>query len=321
MGTDTGGSIRQPAAFTGIVGLKPTYGRVSRWGIVAFASSLDQAGPMTKTVRDAAILLQGVAGHDPKDSTSAPFAVPDFEAALKGDVRGKRIGIPREYRMDGMPDEIEALWTRGADMLRDAGAEIVDVSLPHTKYALPVYYVIAPAEASSNLARYDGVRYGRRAALSAEDGVVDLYEKTRAEGFGPEVRRRVMIGAYVLSAGYYDAYYLRAQKVRTLIKRDFEQAFDAGVDAILTPATPSAAFGIGEMEDADPVKMYLNDVFTVTVNLAGLPGVSVPGGTDPQGLPLGLQLIGKPWGEAELLDIAFAVERAAGFSAKPERWW
>ncbi|MEO1688065.1 MAG: Asp-tRNA(Asn)/Glu-tRNA(Gln) amidotransferase subunit GatA, partial [Pseudomonadota bacterium] len=321
IGTDTGGSIRQPAAFTGIVGLKPTYGRVSRWGIVAFASSLDQAGPMTKTVRDAAILLQGMAGHDPKDSTSAPFDVPDFEAALTGDVRGKRIGIPREYRMDGMPEEIEALWSRGAEMLRDAGAEIVDVSLPHTKYALPAYYVIAPAEASSNLARYDGVRYGRRAGLSAEDGVVDLYEKTRAEGFGPEVKRRVMIGAYVLSAGYYDAYYLRAQKVRTLIKRDFEQAFDGGVDAILTPATPSAAFGLGEMEDADPVKMYLNDIFTVTVNLAGLPGISVPAGLDAQGLPLGLQLIGKPWGEAELLDAAYAVERAAGFSAKPERWW
>ncbi|MEM6745601.1 MAG: Asp-tRNA(Asn)/Glu-tRNA(Gln) amidotransferase subunit GatA [Pseudomonadota bacterium] len=321
IGTDTGGSIRQPAAFTGIVGVKPTYGRVSRWGVVAFASSLDQAGPMTKSVRDAAILLQAMAGHDPKDSTSAPLESPDFEAALAGDVRGKRIGIPREYRMDGMPDEIEALWSRGADMLRDAGAEIVDVSLPHTKYALPAYYVLAPAEASSNLARYDGVRYGRRAGLTAEDGVVDLYEKTRAEGFGPEVRRRVMIGAYVLSAGYYDAYYLRAQKVRTLIKKDFEDVFSSGVDAILTPATPSAAFGIGEMADADPVKMYLNDIFTVTVNLAGLPGVSVPAGLDASGLPLGLQIIGKPWGEAEMLDLAYAVERAAGFSAKPDRWW
>jgi len=321
LGTDTGGSIRQPAAFTGIVGLKPTYGRVSRWGVVAFASSLDQAGPMTKTVRDAAILLQGMAGHDPKDSTSADLEVPDFEAALKGDLRGRRIGIPSEYRMDGMPAEIEALWSKGAEMLKDAGAEIVEITLPHTKYALPAYYVIAPAEASSNLARYDGVRYGRRAALGAEDGVVDLYEKTRAEGFGAEVRRRVMIGAYVLSAGYYDAYYLRAQKVRTLIKRDFDAAFEAGVDAILTPATPSAAFGLGDMAEADPVKMYLNDVFTVTVNLAGLPGIAVPAGLDAQGLPLGLQLVGRPWGEAELLDAAYALERAAGFDAKPDRWW
>jgi aspartyl-tRNA(Asn)/glutamyl-tRNA(Gln) amidotransferase subunit A len=236
-------------------------------------------------------------------------------------MRGKTIGIPAEYRMDGMPDEIEALWTRGREMLADAGAEIVDVSLPHTKYALPAYYIIAPAEASSNLARYDGVRYGRRAALTGKDGVVDLYEKTRAEGFGDEVKRRVMIGAYVLSAGYYDAYYLRAQKVRTLIKRDFEQVFDAGVDAILTPATPSAAFALGEVGGDDPVKMYLNDVFTVTVNLAGLPGIAVPAGVDAAGLPLGLQLIGKPWGEAELLDAAYAVERAAGFAAKPERWW
>ncbi|MAS44591.1 MAG: Asp-tRNA(Asn)/Glu-tRNA(Gln) amidotransferase GatCAB subunit A [Rhodobacteraceae bacterium] len=319
-GTDTGGSIRQPAAFTGIVGVKPTYGRCSRWGIVAFASSLDQAGPMAKTVRDAAIMLEGMAGFDPKDSTSAELAVPDFEAMLTGDIRGKRIGLPAEYRMDGMPADIEALWAKGADMLRDAGAEIVDISLPHTKYALPVYYVIAPAEASSNLARYDGVRFGRRAALGAGDGITDLYEKSRAEGFGSEVQRRVMMGAFVLSAGYYDAYYLRAQKVRTLIKRDFEQAFEK-VDAILTPATPSAAFGLGEMADADPVKMYLNDVFTVTVNLAGLPGVSVPAGIDHDGLPLGLQLIGKPWGEAEMLDIAYAMERAAGFDARPDRWW
>ncbi len=319
-GTDTGGSIRQPAAFTGIVGVKPTYGRCSRWGIVAFASSLDQAGPMAKTVRDAAIMLEGMAGFDPKDSTSAELAVPDFEAALTGDIRGKRIGIPKEYRMEGMPAEIEALWDRGAEMLRDAGAETVEISLPHTKYALPAYYVIAPAEASSNLARYDGVRYGRRASLGNQDGVVDLYEKTRAEGFGPEVKRRVMMGAYVLSAGYYDAYYLRAQKVRTLIKRDFEQAFGK-VDAILAPATPSAAFGLGEMADADPVKMYLNDVFTVTVNLAGLPGVAVPAGLDAQGLPLGLQIIGKPWGEAEMLDVAHALERAAGFTARPDRWW
>ena len=320
-GTDTGGSIRQPAAFVGIVGLKPTYGRVSRWGIVAFASSLDQAGPMTKTVRDAAIFLQAIAGEDEKDSTSAPIAVPDFEAALTGDIRGRRIGVPKEYRLDGMPAEIEALWTRGREMLADAGAEIVDISLPHTKYALPAYYIIAPAEASSNLARYDGVRYGLRAELSAGDGVTELYERSRAEGFGAEVRRRVMIGAYVLSAGYYDAYYLRAQKVRTLIRRDFEQVFADGIDAILTPATPSAAFALGEVGGDDPVQMYLNDVFTVTVNLAGLPGISVPAGLSAQGLPLGLQLIGKPWGEAELLNDAYALERAAGFTARPDRWW
>ncbi len=320
-GTDTGGSIRQPAAFTGIVGVKPTYGRCSRWGIVAFASSLDQAGPLAKSVRDAAILLRAMAGHDPKDSTSADREVPDFEAALVGDMRGKRIGIPREYRVDGMPAEIEALWGRGAEMLRDAGAEIVEISLPHTKYALPAYYVIAPAEASSNLARYDGVRYGRRAALGAGEGITAMYERTRAEGFGPEVRRRVMIGTYVLSAGFYDAYYLRAQKVRTLIKRDFDIAFADGIDAILTPATPSAAFGIGEMADADPVAMYLNDVFTVTVNLAGLPGAAVPAGVDAQGLPLGLQVIGRPWDEAGMLDVTYAIERASGFAAKPEKWW
>jgi len=276
---------------------------------------------MAKTVRDAAIMLSAMAGHDPKDSTSADLPVPDFEAALTGDIRGKRIGVPKEYRVDGMPAEIDALWERGAEMLRDAGAEVVEVSLPHTKYALPAYYVIAPAEASSNLARYDGVRYGRRAKLGAKDAIVDLYEKTRAEGFGHEVRRRVMIGAYVLSAGYYDAYYLRAQKVRTLIKRDFEQVFAGGVDAILTPATPSAAFGLGEMDDADPIRMYLNDVFTVTVNLAGLPGVSVPAGLDAQGLPLGLQLIGQPWKEAEMLNAAYALERTAGFAGKPDRWW
>ncbi len=320
-GTDTGGSIRQPAAFVGITGLKPTYGRCSRWGIVAFASSLDQAGPMTKTVRDAAIMLGAMAGHDPKDSTSADLPVPDFEAALTGDVRGKKIGIPKEYRMDGMPEEIEALWSRGQEMLRDAGAEIVDISLPHTQYALPAYYVIAPAEASSNLARYDGVRYGHRAKLSQGDGITEMYEKTRAEGFGAEVKRRVMVGTYVLSAGFYDAYYNRARRVRTLIKRDFEQVFDAGIDAILTPATPSAAFGLGEMSDADPVQMYLNDVFTVTVNLAGLPGISVPAGLDKQGLPLGLQLIGRPWEEADLLNSAYALERAAGFVAKPAKWW
>ncbi len=320
-GTDTGGSIRQPAAFTGIVGIKPTYGRVSRWGIVAFASSLDQAGPMTKTVRDAAILLGAMAGHDPKDSTSADLAVPDFEAALTGDIRGKKIGIPREYRMDGMPAEIEALWKRGTEMMRDAGAQIVDISLPHTKYALPTYYVVAPAEASSNLARYDGVRYGHRAKLAQGDGITEMYEKTRAEGFGAEVQRRIMIGTYVLSAGFYDAYYNRARKVRALIKQDFEVVFAAGVDAILTPATPSAAFGLGEMAQATPVEMYLNDVFTVTVNLAGLPGIAVPVGLDAQGLPLGLQLIGRPWDEAGLLNHAYVLESAAGFVAKPNKWW
>ncbi|WP_187431543.1 Glutamyl-tRNA(Gln) amidotransferase subunit A [Roseobacter fucihabitans] len=320
-GTDTGGSIRQPAAFTGTVGIKPTYGRCSRWGIVAFASSLDQAGPMTKTVRDAAIMLGAMAGHDPKDSTSADLAVPDFEAALSGDIKGKKIGIPKEYRMEGMPQEIETLWSDGIAMMKDAGAEIVDISLPHTKYALPAYYVIAPAEASSNLARYDGVRYGHRAKLEQGDGITEMYEKTRAEGFGPEVQRRVMIGTYVLSAGFYDAYYNRARRVRTLIKRDFETVFDQGIDAILTPATPSAAFGLGEMTDADPVAMYLNDVFTVTVNLAGLPGIAVPTGLDKQGLPLGLQLIGRPWGEADLLCAAHALESAAGFVAKPAKWW
>ena len=320
-GTDTGGSIRQPAAFVGITGLKPTYGRCSRWGIVAFASSLDQAGPMTKSVRDAAIMLQAMAGHDAKDSTSADLAVPDFEAMLTGDIKGKTIGIPKEYRMDGMPDEIEALWAEGRKMLEDAGAKIVDISLPHTKYALPAYYVIAPAEASSNLARYDGVRYGHRAKLSQGDGITEMYEKTRAEGFGAEVKRRVMIGTYVLSAGFYDAYYNRARRVRALIKRDFDEVFANGVDAILTPATPSAAFGLGEMTDADPVQMYLNDVFTVTVNLAGLPGIAVPAGVDPQGLPLGLQLIGRPWEEGDLLNTAYALESAAGFVSKPGKWW
>jgi aspartyl-tRNA(Asn)/glutamyl-tRNA(Gln) amidotransferase subunit A len=320
-GTDTGGSIRQPAAFTGITGIKPTYGRCSRWGIVAFASSLDQAGPMTKTVRDSAIMLGAMCGHDPKDSTSADIPVPDFEALLTGDIRGKVIGIPREYRMEGMPAEIEKLWSDGAEMLRAAGAEIRDISLPHTKYALPAYYVIAPAEASSNLARYDGVRYGHRAKLAQGDGITEMYEKTRAEGFGHEVQRRVMVGTYVLSAGFYDAYYNRARRVRALIKRDFDEAFAAGVDAILTPATPSAAFGLGEMTDADPVQMYLNDVFTVTVNLAGLPGVAVPTGLDGKGLPLGLQLIGRPWEEGDLLNTAYALEQAAGFVAKPAKWW
>ncbi|WP_420010706.1 Asp-tRNA(Asn)/Glu-tRNA(Gln) amidotransferase subunit GatA [Tateyamaria sp.] len=319
-GTDTGGSIRQPAAFTGITGIKPTYGRCSRWGIVAFASSLDQAGPMTKSVRDAAIMLEAMCGYDPKDSTSADLPVPNFEAMLTGDIKGKKIGIPKEYRMDGMPAEIETLWSEGTAMLRDAGAEIVDISLPHTKYALPAYYVIAPAEASSNLARYDGVRYGHRATLDQGDGITEMYEKTRAEGFGAEVQRRVMIGTYVLSAGFYDAYYNRARKVRTLIKKDFEDVFAQGIDAILTPATPSAAFGLGEAWD-DPVQMYLNDVFTVTVNMAGLPGISVPAGTDANGLPLGLQLIGRPWEEGDLLNTAYALEARAGFVAKPQKWW
>ncbi len=318
-GTDTGGSIRQPAAFVGITGLKPTYGRVSRWGIVAFASSLDQAGPMTKDVRDSAIMLQAMCGHDPKDSTSADLAVPDFEAALTGDIKGKTIGIPKEYRVDDMPEEIEKLWADGITMMKDAGAKIVDISLPHTKYALPAYYVIAPAEASSNLARYDGVRFGHRAKLAQGDGITEMYEKTRAEGFGAEVQRRVMVGTYVLSAGFYDAYYNRARKVRTLIKQDFETVFADGIDAILTPATPSAAFALGE--NFDPIQMYLNDVFTVTVNLAGLPGIAVPVGLDQQGLPLGLQLIGRPWEEADLLNVAFSLEQSAGFVAKPSKWW
>jgi aspartyl-tRNA(Asn)/glutamyl-tRNA(Gln) amidotransferase subunit A len=316
-GTDTGGSIRQPAAFCGIVGLKPTYGRCSRWGIVAFASSLDQAGPFARSVRDCAILLRSMAGHDPKDTTCADIAVPDYEAFVGASVKGMHIGIPKEYRMPGMPAEIETLWQRGAQWLRDAGAQTVDISLPHTAYALPAYYVVAPAEASSNLARYDGVRYGLR---TPGRDIVDMYERTRAAGFGKEVRRRVMIGTYVLSAGYYDAYYLRAQKVRTLIKRDFETCFAAGIDAILTPTTPSAAFAIGEKGRADPVEMYLNDIFTVTVNMAGLPGISVPSGLDGQGLPLGLQLVGRPFQEETLFALGAVIEQAAGFFS-PERWW
>jgi len=320
-GTDTGGSIRQPAAFTGITGIKPTYGRCSRWGIVAFASSLDQAGPITKDVRDSAIMLEAMCGFDPKDSTSMNMSVPNFEAALTGDVRGKTIGIPKEYRVDGMPDTLEHLWSEGTAMLRDAGAIVKDISLPHTKYALPAYYVIAPAEASSNLARYDGVRFGHRAKLAAGDGITEMYEKTRAEGFGAEVQRRVMVGTYVLSAGFYDAYYNRARRVRALIKKDFDDVFSAGVDAILTPSTPTAAFGLGEMVDADPVQMYLFDVFTVTVNLAGLPAISVPAGLDSKGLPLGLQLIGRPWEEGDLLNTAFALEKALEFNFKPNQWW
>ena len=317
IGTDTGGSIRQPAAFCGIVGLKPTYGRCSRWGVVAFASSLDQAGPFGRSVRDCAILLRSMAGHDPKDTTCADFAVPDYEAAIGASIKGMRIGIPKEYRMPGMAAEIEALWQRGADWLKEAGAELVEISLPMTKYALPAYYIVAPAEASSNLARYDGVRYGLR--VPGRD-VIEMYEQTRAAGFGKEVRRRIMIGTYVLSAGYYDAYYLRAQKVRTLIKRDFEKCFAAGVEAILTPTTPSAAFALGEKGRVDPIEMYLNDVFTVTVNMAGLPGISVPAGLDSQGLPLGLQLIGRPFAEETLFTLGAVIERAAG-SFAPEKWW
>jgi aspartyl-tRNA(Asn)/glutamyl-tRNA(Gln) amidotransferase subunit A len=316
--TDTGGSIRQPAAFTGTVGIKPTYGRCSRWGIVAFASSLDQAGPIAKTVRDCAILLRSMAGHDPKDTTSADLPVPDFEAAASRGVKGLKIGIPKEYRLDGMSPDIERLWADGAEWLRSAGAEIVEVSLPHTRYALPAYYIVAPAEASSNLARYDGVRYGLR--VPGRD-ITGLYEQTRAEGFGREVRRRIMIGTYVLSAGYYDAYYVRAQKIRTLIKRDFEEVYASGVDAILTPATPSAAFAIGEKGSDDPVEMYLNDIFTVTVNMAGLPGIAVPAGVDGQGLPLGLQLIGRPFDEETLFAAGQVIEEAAGRMRLPEQWW
>jgi aspartyl-tRNA(Asn)/glutamyl-tRNA(Gln) amidotransferase subunit A len=312
-GTDTGGSIRQPASFVGIVGLKPTYGRCSRWGTIAFASSLDQAGPMTRSVRDAAIMLQAMAGHDPKDSTSAPQAVPDFEAALTGDIRGLKIGIPKEYRVDGMKREIEALWQRGIDWIKDAGAEPVEISLPMTKYALATYYIIAPAEASSNLARYDGVRFGLRVPGKSLD---EMYELTRAEGFGAEVQRRILIGTYVLSAGYYDAYYLKAQRVRALIARDFEAAYKQ-VDCILTPTTPSTAFAIGEKAD-DPIAMYLNDVFTVPVNLAGLPGISVPAGLGEDGLPLGLQVIGRAFDEETMLRVAGVIENAAAFTARPQ---
>jgi aspartyl-tRNA(Asn)/glutamyl-tRNA(Gln) amidotransferase subunit A len=316
--TDTGGSIRQPAAFTGTVGIKPTYGRCSRWGTVAFASSLDQAGPITRTVRDAAIMLRSMAGPDPRDTTCADLPVPDYEAAAARGVRGLTIGIPKEYRLNGMPEEIEALWHRGAEWLRRAGAKIVDVSLPHTRYALPAYYIVAPAEASSNLARYDGVRYGLR--VPGRD-ILDMYEKSRAAGFGREVKRRIMIGTYVLSAGYYDAYYVRAQKIRTLIKRDFEDVYAQGVDAILTPATPSAAFAIGEKGSADPVEMYLNDVFTVTVNMAGLPGIAVPAGLDGQGLPLGLQLIGRAFDEETLFAAGRVIEEASGALSQPQPWW
>jgi aspartyl-tRNA(Asn)/glutamyl-tRNA(Gln) amidotransferase subunit A len=317
-GTDTGGSIRQPAAFTGISGIKPTYGRCSRWGVVAFASSLDQAGPMARDVRDCAIMLENMAGFDAKDSTSLDLPVPNWEVALSGDLRGKRIGIPKEYRVDNMPAEIDALWEKGIAWMKDAGAEIVTVSLPHTKYALPAYYIIAPAEASSNLARYDGVRYGLR-DLPDGAGLQDMYAATRAAGFGPEVKRRIMIGTYVLSAGFYDAYYTQAQKVRTLIAQDFARAWET-CDLLLTPTAPSAAFALGEKSD-DPLAMYLNDVFTVPTSLAGLPAMSVPGGLDAQGLPLGLQIIGKALDEQGVLNAGLAIEERARFTARAERWW
>ncbi|MGH6616967.1 Asp-tRNA(Asn)/Glu-tRNA(Gln) amidotransferase subunit GatA [Sphingomonas sp.] len=317
-GTDTGGSIRQPAAFTGIAGIKPTYGRCSRWGVVAFASSLDQAGPMARDVRDCAIMLEAMSGFDPKDSTSLELEVPKWEQGLSGNLRGKRVGIPKEYRVDNMPAEIDALWQQGIDWLKDAGAEIVEVSLPHTKYALPAYYIIAPAEASSNLARYDGVRYGLR-DLPEGANLQDMYAATRAAGFGPEVKRRILIGTYVLSAGFYDAYYTQAQKVRTLISRDFDRAWES-CDLLLTPTAPSAAFALGE-KLADPLAMYLNDVFTVPSSLAGLPAMSVPGGLDMGGLPLGLQIIGKALDEQSVLNAGLALEERAGFVARPEAWW
>ncbi len=316
-GTDTGGSIRQPAAFVGITGIKPTYGRCSRWGIVAFASSLDQAGPMARDVRDCAILLEAMSGFDPKDSTSLDLPVPNWEAALSSDIRGRRIGIPREYRIEGVPAEIDAVWEQGIEQMRDAGAELVDVSLPHTKYALPTYYIIAPAEASSNLARYDGVKYGLRGR--ADGGITNMYEETRRQGFGAEVKRRIMIGTYVLSAGFYDAYFNQAQKVRALIARDFERVFEE-VDLLLTPTAPSAAFALGERSD-DPIAMYLNDVFAVPASLAGLPAISVPAGLDAQGLPLGLQLIGRACDEQSVLNAALALEERSGFTHRAEAWW
>ena len=317
-GTDTGGSIRQPAAFTGISGIKPTYGRCSRWGIVAFASSLDQAGPMARDVRDCAIMLEAMAGFDPKDSTSLDLPVPQWEAGLSGDLKGKRVGVPSEYRMDGMDADVAASWDQGIAWLKDAGAEIVEISLPHTKYALPAYYIIAPAEASSNLARYDGVRYGLR-ELPDGAGLQDMYAATRAAGFGAEVKRRILIGTYVLSAGFYDAYYTQAQKIRTLISRDFAEAFSK-CDVILAPTAPTAAFGLGEKSD-DPLAMYLNDVFAVPASLAGLPAMSVPAGLNRQGLPLGLQIIGRPFDEQGVLNASLAIEQRAGFVARPERWW
>ena len=317
IGTDTGGSIRQPASFTGTVGLKPTYGLCSRWGIVAFASSLDQAGPMTKTVSDCALMLEAMCGFDPKDSTSIDKKKEKYSKNLNKNIKGLKIGIPKEYRVDGMPNEIETLWEQGKKILKSEGAEIIDISLPHTEYALPTYYIVAPAEASSNLARYDGVRYGFRS--SKGNNLVEMYENTRSEGFGDEVKRRILIGTYVLSSGYYDAYYLKAQKVRQLIKKDFDDSFNK-VDAILTPSAPSSAFKIGEKKD-DPISMYLNDVFTVPVNLAGLPAMSIPAGLDNNKLPLGLQLIGKPLAEQTLLNIAFSMEEKINFKLNINKWW
>ena len=316
LGTDTGGSIRQPAALTGTVGLKPTYGRCSRWGVVAFASSLDQVGPFTRDVRDAAIMLKSIAGYDAKDSTSVDLPVPDYEAAIGRSIKGMKIGVPKEYRIDGMPGEIDQLWRQGIEWMKEAGAEIVDVSLPHTKFALPAYYIVAPAEASSNLARYDGVRYGLRVP---GDDIIEMYENTRAAGFGAEVKRRILIGTYVLSAGYFDAYYLKAQRIRTLIKADFDEVFKS-IDLLLTPTTPNAAFLLASVID-DPIAMYLNDIFTVPVNMAGLPGISVPAGRTDQGLPLGLQLIAQPFAEETLFTGAYAIEQAAGVCAAPKKWW
>jgi len=316
VGTDTGGSIRQPAAFTGIVGLKPTYGRCSRWGIVAFASSLDQAGPMTKDVADSALMLDVISGYDEKDSTSANVKKVEFLRNLKKDIKGLKVGIPKEYIVDNMPKAIQSLWDKGIEFMKDSGAIIKNISLPHTKYALPTYYIVAPAEASSNLARYDGVKYGFRAA--GKD-LIEMYENTRAQGFGDEVKRRIMIGTYVLSSGYYDAYYLKAQKVRRLIKNDFDSAFNE-VDTILTPTAPSSAFKIGDKTE-DPISMYLNDVFTVPVNLAGLPAISLPGGLDESGLPLGLQLIGKSFDEQTILNAAYALEEKIGFQSQVKDWW
>jgi len=316
IGTDTGGSIRQPASFTGTVGLKPTYGSCSRYGIVAFASSLDQAGPMSNNVKDTAILLEVISSFDKKDSTSIDFKRNKYSEELTKNIKGKKIGIPKEYRVEGMPEEIENLWKKGIDHAKECGAEVIDISLPHTNYALPTYYIVAPAEASSNLARYDGVKYGFR---SPGENLIDMYEKTRSEGFGEEVKRRIMIGTYVLSSGYYDAYYLKAQKVRQLIKKDFDEAYNK-VDAILTPSTPSSAFKMGEKKD-DPVSMYLNDIFTVPVNLAGLPGISIPAGLDKKGYPLGLQIIGKPFDEQSILNIAYSMEEKINFKNKISNWW
>ncbi|MFL2802423.1 MAG: Asp-tRNA(Asn)/Glu-tRNA(Gln) amidotransferase subunit GatA [Paracoccaceae bacterium] len=321
IGTDTGGSIRQPASFNGVVGLKPTYGRCSRWGIIAFASSLDQAGPITKTVRDSAILLNIISGHDSKDSTSSKNSVPDFEALLNDDLRGKKIGIPKEYQIDDTPTEISKLWENGVSLLKDAGAEVINISLPHTKYSLPAYYVIAPAEASSNLARYDGVRYGYRALLKSDGGINELYKMTRSEGFGDEVKRRIMIGTYVLSAGFYEAYYQKALKVRSLIEEDFNKVFSSGIDVILTPTTPSPAFALNSKIKESPVEMYLNDIFTVPVNLAGLPAISIPTGLSNNNLPLGLQLIGPKWNEQEILNVAYRLEKDINFNYKPKSWW